>query len=309
MQALWRRRAVRHLVAGLLPLLVAAGTVLVVLAMRFAATAAPVREATGRADATVARSGLGPDRRDVELRWTDGTGAPRTSTVRAARAGDVPVGRTVRLRYSPADPSGPVFVAGDETSVRLRDLAYGVLLTVLIVVGVLVTTGVHLARRLAAERRTGGTLPASYARSRRGIVRRSWLVLTEQDQDWWVPVHWDPALLELAPGTPVTVHGRPSRDRVVAVDVGGTEVWQAGRRRAAAPGGVLTAADAADPGPAPVGLVRQLRTDSALLVVAPLAGLLWAYLDESGAGSWAAATALAAGVLFWLPTVVGSDPT
>ena len=42
---------------------------------------------------------------------------------------------------------------------------------------------------------------------------------------------------------------------------------------------------------------------------APVAGLLWAYLDESGAPSWAAATALAAGVLLWLPTVAGSDPT
>ena len=308
MQALWRRRPVRHVVAGLLPLLVAGTVVIAVLAVRFVDAAAPVREATGRAQATVQRSGIGPEGREVELSWTDDRGTPRVSRVRAARAGDVPTGRTVELRYSPADPSGPVFVAGDETSDRLRDLAFGLLVTVLLVVGVLVASGVHLARRLAAERRPGNTMPVSYARSRRGVVRRSWLVLTDDGRDWWVPVHWEPALLGVASGTPATVHGRPSRDRVVVVDVGGTKVWQAGRRRPTAPRGVVT--DAADPPtPTSVGLVHQVRTDSALLVVAPIAGLLWAYLDDGGAASWAAATALVAGVLFWLPTVIGSDPT
>lgn len=309
MEARWRRRTVRHVLVGLLPLLVAGVVLIVVLAVRFAETAAPVREATGRADGTVLRSGLGPDGRDVELRWTDDRGASRVSTVRAARAGTVPAGRTVQLRYAPADPSGRVFAPGDETSARLRDLAYGLLLTVLVVVGVLVATGVHVARRLAAERRPGTTLPVTYARSRRGIVRRSWLVVTEQGRDWWVPVHWDPLLPGLPPGTPATVHGRPSQDRVVVVDVGGAKVWQAGRRRATPPGGAVTADEADLETPAPVGLVRQVRTDAVLLAAAPLIGLLWAYLDESGTASWAAATALAAGVLFWLPTVAGSDPT
>ena len=303
--ALWGRRTVRHLLLGLLPLLVAGMAVFAVLAERFAAEAGPVRDATGRAEATVVRSGGGPDGREVELRWTGPDGTPRVSTVRAAQAGEVPAGRSVQLRYSPANPSGPVFVAGDETSARLRDLGYGILLTTLLVLGVLVATGVHVARRLAAERRPGAPLPARYARSRRGLLTRSWLVLTEQDRDWWVPVHWEPALLDLAPGLPVTVHGRPSRDRVVVAEVGCSPVWQAGRRRAAEPAGVLLP----DPEAAPVGVLPQLRADAALLVVAPIAGLLWAYLDESGTASWWAATALAAGVLIWLPTVVGSDPT
>jgi hypothetical protein len=97
----------------------------------------------------------------------------------------------------------------------------------------------------------------------------------------------------------------------VTADVGGTSVWQAGRRRTAPPGGVLDRGDdlAADEPIAPVGLGRQLRTDAELLVVAPLAGLLWAYLDGSGVAGWAAATVLIAGVLFWLPAVIGSDPT
>lgn len=308
MEARWRRRTVRHLLVGLLPLLVTGATVLVVLAVRFADTAAPVRAATGRAEATVLRSGTGPGGRDVELRWIDGGGSARVSTVRAGRAGQVPVGRAVELRYRPADPAGRVFVAGDETSVRLRDLAFGMGLTVLVVLGAVVTTAVHAGRRLAAERRPGTTLPVEHARSRRGIARRSWLVVTEQGKQWWVPVHWDPLLPGLAPGTPVTVHGRPSRDRVVVVDVAGTKVWQSGRRRATAPAGLAT--DPAEPATeVPVGLVRHVRTDAALLFGAPVAGLLWAYLDGSGAASWAAATALAAGVLLWLPTVAGSDPT
>lgn len=59
----------------------------------------------------------------------------------------------------------------------------------------------------------------------------------------------------------------------------------------------------------PVGLARQFRTDAALVVAAPLIGLLWAYVDGGGVASWLVAAALAAAVLFWLPTVAGSDPT
>ena len=123
-----------------------------------------------------------------------------------------------------------------------------------------------------------------------------------------MPVHWDPLLPGLAPGTPATVHGLPSRDRVVVVDVAGTMIWQsAGGGPPRRPAWTPTAAEPA--AAAPVGLVRHVRADAALLFAAPVAGLLWAYLDGSGAASWAAATALAAGVLLWLPTVTGSDPT
>ena len=297
------------MLAGLLPLLVAGVTVTAVLAVRFAETAAPVREATGRATATVLRSGGGDTGREVELRWTDERGAGRVSTVRAARAGAVPAGRTVPLRYSPANPGGPVFVPGDETSARLRDLAFGQALTVLIVVVALAATGLHLGRRRAAERRPGAPLPVRYARSRRGVVARPWLVVTEDGRDWWVPVHWDPVLAGLSPGTPVPVHGRPSRDRVVTAEVAGVPVWQAGRRRAGPPGGEVTTPDPAAGSRPAVGLLRHVRTDAALLVVAPIAGLLWAYLNHGGAATWTAATAVAAGLLSWLPAVIGTDPT
>ena len=198
--------------------------------------------------------------RTVELRWTDDRGTERRSTVQAAGSGDVPAGRTVELRYDPDDPAGQVYVSGDETSARLRDLSFGFLLTVLVLAAVVIVTGVHLARRLAAERRPAAPLPVRYARSRRGVVQRSWLVVTEDGRDWWVPVHWEPVLLGLAPGKPAPVHGRPSRDRVAG-----------GRRRPGCRCG--RAAGAGRPRRpacgrprrtrrrAPVGLLRHFRSD------------------------------------------------
>jgi hypothetical protein len=317
-------------VVGLLPLLVVAVALIAVLADRFSATAEPVRQATAGATATVERSGLDPDGRGVELRWTDERGTERTSRVVAERAGAVPAGSRVEIRYQPADPSR-VFVGGDETSARLRDLAFSLAVTLLVVAVALLVLLLHLARRVSAERRPGSTLPVSYARSRRGLVRRSWLVVDEQGKDWWVPVHWDPVLPRLQAGTPGTAHGIPSRDAVVAVEVDGTTVWQAaGRRRATPPrgeitreaspaagvrrqGGERTAAAAAQP-PADAdsvraGLLWHFRADAAVLVAAPLIGLLWSYLSDGGVGSWVGATLLAAAVLFWWPTMLGSDPT
>jgi len=308
-KALWRRRAVRHVLLGLLPLLVAGSAVIAVLAVRLAETAGPVRDATARATATVQRTGFGPDERDIEVAWTDDTGTARKATVRAARASDVPVGARIMVRYRPGDP-GRVFVTGDETSARLSDLTFGIGLAGFLIIGVLAASAVHIARRLAAERQPGTSLPATYARSRRGLLRRSWLVVEEGGQSWWVSVHWDPVLERLRPATPVTVHGRPSRDRVVVADIEGTPVWQAGRRRLTPPRGEVDQ-DAADRGPArgDLPLSRQFRADAGLLAAAPLLGLLWAYVDDGGRMSWLLATTIAGAVLFWLPTVRGSDPT
>lgn len=306
------------MLVGLLPLLVVGPALIVVLAVRFADTAAPVRAATARATAVVQRSGLGEDGQEIQLTWTDDVDTTRTSTVRAARTTAVPAGTEVELRYRPADPGGPVFVGGDETSERLRDLAFGMLLTGLLVAAVVLASVVHVLRRLAAERRPGATLPVSYARSRLGIVRRSWLVVEEQGRTWWVPVHWEPVLPGLRAGTPVTVHGRPSRDRVVVVDVDGTEVWQAGRRREKPPRGDITRVGTPETDAEPaqavrvaaaVPLARQFRSDSGLLAAAPILGLLWAYVDGSGRGGWVAASVVAAAVLVWLPTVAAADPT
>lgn len=305
--ALWLRRPVRHVVVGLLPLLVVGTAVLVALAIRLAETSAPVREATARATATVERTGFGPDGRDLEVAWTDDTGAERRSTIRADRDTDVPVGAQIVVRYRPGDP-GRVFVNGDETSAEIGDLTFGVVAAGLLMTGALGASAVHVARRRAAERRPATRLPVSYDRSRFGVLHRSWLVVEDAGRSWWVSVHWEPVLDQLAPGTPVAVHGRPSRDRVIVADVAGTPVWQAGRTRSAPPRGVVE-----EDGPRreqqDVPLVRHLRADAALLAAAPVLGLLWAYVDDGGVVSWVLATALSGAALLWVPTVRGSDPT
>jgi hypothetical protein len=320
MRGLWRRRAVRHLVVTLVPLL-ALGTVLIVLlSLRFASAAAPVRQATGTATATVTRAGLGPGGEEVELRWTDPQGTQHLSRVRVPGGGEVRTGSTFPLHYVPSDPSR-VYVGGDVTYTRLRNLAFDAFLVALLLVAVAVVSAVHVARRLAAERRPGQTMPVAHARYRRGLVQRSWLLLADAGREWWVPVHWEPALASVPAKTQCMVHGSPGTDRVVAVDVHGTPVWQSGRKRAVPPSGDVV--EATTPWPKatqrwaeeaagvqqPAGMVRQLRADAPLLLVAPMLGLLWAYLDSSGLAGFAGSTLLMACVLFWLPSIVGSDPT
>ena len=322
MSALWGRRTVRRLTFALAPLLLIGVGLAIVLATRFAAEAAPVREATAEARATVVRAGLGADGREVELRWTDPARQQRLSRVRVPEGARVDTGVEVALRYVPGDPSR-VYVGGDETTVRLRDLAFGIFaVTIVFVVATLISV-VHVVRRLVAERRPAGTLPVTYARSKRGLRQRAWLVVDDHGREWWVPVHWTPELPALLAKAPAALPGRPAADRVLVVDVAGTTVWQAGRKRPIAPAGEIVrsttawsksaerraaAAAEADP-PPPAGLVRQFRADASLIVIAPFFGLLWAYLDGSGAAGFAAGSVLSACVLLWLPAVYGSDPT
>lgn len=318
MSGLWRRRVVRHLAIGFVPLLLVGVVLVIVLGARFASAAAPVRQATGEAAATVTRSGLGPDGKDVELRWSDGSGQSHLSQVRVPEASNVRIGGQVALKYVPNDPTR-VYVGGDATSIRLRDLAFGMFIVVIVLLVALVVTVVHVTRRLLAERRPAGTLPVSYARSKKGLVQRSWLVIDDAGREWWVPVHWEPALASLLARTPCPVHGRPLIDRVLVVEVAGTTVWQSMRKRRKGPSADIvtnttawskTAERRAEAEPPPPGsLVRQVRGDAVLIVIAPLLGLLWAYVDGSGAGGFAAASVLMAGVLFWAPAVFGSDPT
>src|SRR5205814_8276647 len=129
-------------------------------------------------------------------------------------------------------------------------------------------------------------------------------------------VYWQPGLAALLAGTPCRVHGNPGLDRLLVVEVDGTPVWPAGRRRPAKPRskgdwieGTLKWTKGAqkqrerEGGPEieRVALARHVAGDVALVLPAPLLGVLWAYIDGSGAGGFAIATALIAAVLFWLP--------
>jgi hypothetical protein len=300
-------------VFGLIPLLVVGPVVIILLAVRLADESTPVRAATARATATVQRTGLGDDRRGIELTWTDAGGTQHTSTIRSARPSNIATGSQVVVRYQPDDPT-KIFVTGDETTTRLADLSFGILLSVLLVLGVVALSTVHVARRRAAERRPATSLPVSYARSRFGITRRAWLLVEDAGQTWWVSVHWDPVLETLGPGEKALVHGRPARDRVVTFEIDGTHVWQAGWRRSRPPRGDVDR-EGVDPERTnrvvgtDIPLTRQFRADAGLLAAAPILGLLWAYVDDGGKVSFLLATVLTGAALFWVPTVRGSDPT
>jgi hypothetical protein len=300
-------------VFGLIPLLVVGPIVIILLAVRLADESAPVRAATERATATVKRSGLGDDRRGIELTWTDSAGTEHTSTVHSARPSNIAPGSQVAVRYQPGDPA-TVFVTGDDTTARLSDLSFGVLLSGLLVLGVVAVSAVHVARRRIAERRPATLVPVTYARSRFGITRRAWLLVDDAGRTWWVSVHWDPVLETLGPGEKAQVHGRPAADRVVTFEIDGTQVWQAGRRRSRPPRGEVDR-EGVDPERTDrvvgtdIPLTRQFRADAGLLAAAPILGLLWAYVDDGGKVSFLLATALAGAALFWVPTMRGSDPT
>jgi hypothetical protein len=318
MTGLLRRRTVRHLAIAITPLLVIGIVLLVVLLGRFGDAAAPIRAATAEAQATVTNAGLGEDAKEVELTWADAGGGRHVNRVRVPEVSNVRTGGQVTIKYVPSDPDR-IVVNGDEATVRVRDLAFGIFVTIGVLLAAVVVTIVHLVRRLSAERRPVTMLPVSYARSKRGLLQRSWLVVEDGGADWWVPVHWDRAVSSAVIRKSAAVHGRPSAHRVTVIDIDGTPVWQSGRRRAAEPAGDLvrptapkSAADkrvAETEAVAPAGLARQFRVDAALVVVAPLLGLLWAYVDGTGTGGFVASSLLMLGVLTWLPAVVGSDPT
>ena len=77
---------------------------IILLAVRLADESAPVRAATAQATATVKRSGLGDDRRGIELTWTDSGGTQHTSTVHSARPSNIAPGSQVVVRYQPERP-------------------------------------------------------------------------------------------------------------------------------------------------------------------------------------------------------------
>ena len=302
------RRAARQLLLGLVPLLVVGLVLLVAMGVRLGEARARLADAPATAPATVTAVGTAPDGRGLEVSFTDAAGAARTGVIELQRAQAVPVGARLTVRYDPGDAGTVrVYTAGDAESAAVSDAVFG--LAVVLVV-LLVTSGLTAARLVGRPRlrtRRAVRLTATHVVVRRGLLVRSWLEIDTSAGLRWLPVHWAPELDRLVPGTRIEVRGDPARDRLVLPVVEGGEIWPSGRVRSRGPRGVLRQA-AVDPAATDVGLARQARADGVLPFLAPVLGLLWAYLDSSGLPGFLTATALSAAVLFWLPQVLGSDP-
>jgi hypothetical protein len=304
------RRAVRQLLLGLGPVLAVGLVLLVVLGLRLAAVRAPLAEATATATATVTAAGTAPDGRGLAVTFSDGDGTPRTGVLELPRRLAVPVGGQLPVRYDPGTPAGEsilVHTDGDAASAAVGDVVFGLVVVVLVLLGTAVLTGARLLGRPRLRSRPVTRVVATHVVLRQGLLLRSCLELDTAAGLRWLPVHWAAELDRMPPGTRLEVHGDPARDRQVLPVVEGAEVWPSGRLRSRAPRGNLRQAPV-DPSAADVGLARQVRADGALPFLAPVLGLLWAYVDNSGLPGFAVATVLSAAVLFWLPQLLGSDP-
>jgi hypothetical protein len=304
------RRAARQLLLGLLPVLVVGLVLLVAVSVRLGQVRAPLAADTATATATVTAVGTEPDGRGLAVSFPGADGGQRTGVLELERALDVPVGARLPVRYDPTrtgDGPVPVHTDGDAASAEVSDVLFGLVAVVVVVLAVAALTAARLLGRPRLRRLPVVPLTATHVVVRRGLLVRSVLELDTSAGLRWLPVYWTPELDRLVPGTRVPVHGDPARARLVLPVLEGAEVWPSGRVRDREPRGELRQA-AVDPDATDVGLRRQARADGVLPFLAPVLGLLWAYVDSSGLGGFLVATALSAVVLFWLPQLLGSDP-
>ncbi|HEY3610096.1 MAG TPA: hypothetical protein VGL06_21530, partial [Pseudonocardiaceae bacterium] len=271
-------RPVRHIALATV-LVLAVGTVIGGVSLASYREADGIlRVLTARATGTVVGESTG----GAVVRW-----AGPSFTV--AMSGSVPpTGTRTQIAYDPADPATAIIpgAAVLTDADRSRD---GVLFAGFLLVLVLLVDGWLLLSRLRAARRPGYDLVVRRVTMRRGLMARTWL---ETEDSRWIPVYFDPAVVTLPAPTSVLAHG----DRLIAVELPGLMLYPSGRARRVEPPGRRTdsptAPDAHTAARATaVGRWRhQLRIDAALLVPAPLLGILWAYLDDGGLLGWLGAT-------------------
>jgi hypothetical protein len=295
--------------------LVTAAIVLTVCAV-LALAAGTALTAASRQLATVTGRTVGTisavDGNRVEVRWTPERGTERTDTVELAGS-PPPVGTRTEVAYDPAAPDAPL-VPGAATLAHADSELGTLYLAATVAALVLLVCGWQVVSRRHAAARPARSVPVRRVRIQAGLVARSWLE-TETAPRRWIPVHFDPVLVGLRSPATVRVHGDPLRDRLVAVDVEGRLLHPSGPVRAREPRGRRTdnptAPDAATIERAArlAPLRLQLRADLPLLLPAPIAALLWTYVDGGGLATWAAATALLAALALWLAALRGSDPS
>lgn len=308
-------RARRQLLVGIVPLIGIGLIVLGVMAMTLPGARAPLLAATQTATAEVTDNGAAGGT-TIEVAFTDAEGLARKGAIVLAKPQVIPDAVELSVQYDPDvvatldDPDDRVLVytEGDAAHLAARNLLFGIFWVSLVLVICSAVTGLRLVSRPRLLRRPVTSATARRIRVRRGISDRSWLVLDHGGAVSWLPVYWDEAVSALRRDSPIVVHGNPGRDRLVLPIIDGRPIWPSGARRTSAPKG-----EAGQPPPQspaqPKSMLRQARADAAGLFFAPLLGLLWAYNDESGGAGFFIATAISVGVLFWLPSIFGSDPT
>ncbi|MBA3525039.1 MAG: hypothetical protein H0T85_10935 [Geodermatophilaceae bacterium] len=299
------RRALRQALLGLTPLVVIGVVLLVLLSLRLGPARAVIASATASTTALVTATGL-DDGRGIDVTFTAADGSDRTGRLTLDSPQDVPLDVRILIAYDPTDPA-TVYAEGDAATATVDDLVNGLIVVVLVVLVAVAVTVVRVVRRRRLETAPTVTVSVRRERYRRGLTDRTWLVADTGRGPAWFPVYWDHAVESIGEDpTSVLAHGSPTADALVAFEVGTTMLWPSGRRRDSPPKGTQRELPPQTPR---VTLLRQVRADGVMVFLAPLMGLLWAYVDGSGPAGFVFATFLSAGVLFWLPSVQGSDPT
>ncbi|MBF6473926.1 hypothetical protein IU428_19150 [Nocardia abscessus] len=154
---------------------------------------------------------------------------------------------------------------------------------------------------------TARTVRVTRVRQQHRLVSRSWLQIEGTGRPRWLPVYFDPALITL------TATRAEITDRTI--HVAGRRLYPSGRLREAEPPGRLVDNPSRPDPDAPAHIVqvtrlrRRLLLDAQSTVAAPIAALLWVYIDGGGFPAFLAATTIAAACSIWLSAIRGSDPT
>ncbi|MEU2090463.1 hypothetical protein [Nocardia beijingensis] len=151
------------------------------------------------------------------------------------------------------------------------------------------------------------TVRVTRVRQHHRLVGRSWLQVGGTGRPRWLPVYFDPALVTL------TESEAELTDRTI--HVAGRRLYPSGRMRDVEPPGRLVDNPSRPDPDAPAHVTqatrlrRRLLLDAQSTVAAPIAALLWVYLDGGGLPNFVAATTIAAACAIWLSAVQGSDPS
>ena len=291
-------RPLRHAALTTAALLTVCAVIGILSALTYTTTAGKLHTMTARATGTI----TGAQANEAIVVW------PGHPNLAIPVTGTVPwAGTKTQIAYNPTDPTmatipdAAILTSAD----RARD---GVLFAALIAVLVILTDAWLLTTRRRSARQPAYTLTVRRITMRRGLMARTWL---ETDDHRWIPVYFDPAVVSLP--APTTVQARGTR--LITVDVTGAHLYPAGRTRHTEPRGRRTDsptqpdAYTADRATRAARWRHQLRVDAALVIPAPVVGLWWAYLDNSGISGWLGATAITAAAALWWAAIRGADPS